>query len=120
MNGSQRRVPSRNQSLRAGFTLLELLVVVIMIAILASLIFPAINNARRVAFDTGVVSDIKNMDAAIAAFKLKYGVEPPSSFILYEVAGDQMMQTGWWTDDDITRNSRAFIRQIWPDFDFSY
>jgi general secretion pathway protein G len=94
---------------RSGFTLVEMMVVVVIIAILAGLILPAINSARRRANEARVVVEIKNLENAIAAFKAKYGAEPPSRFSLY------LTRAGWNGDPANT----AIVRQIWPQFDFS-
>src|SRR5258708_2278346 len=67
---------------RTGFTLVEMMVVVVIIAILAGLILPAIQAARIRANEARVVSEISGLASGIAAFKAKYGVEPPSQFVL--------------------------------------
>jgi len=106
----QRSVTAANTpSSRPGFTLIELMVVIIVIAILAAMMLPAINSVRSRALDAKVVTDIKNIEAAIAAFKAKYGVEPPSSFRLHE-------DGVWSMSDNLDKNSVAIMRQLWPTF----
>lgn len=56
-----------------------------------------------------MVNEINGLSQAIAAFKAKYGVEPPSKFSLY------LTQAGWNGDAVNT----AIVRQIWPQFDFT-
>ena len=94
---------------RGGFTLVEMMVVIVIIAILAGLLLPAINSARIRANEAKVTVEIKGLESAIAAFKAKYGVEPPSRFSLY------LTQAGWSNDPVNT----AIVRQIWPQFDFT-
>ena len=89
---------------RAAFTLIEMMVVIVIIAILAGLILPAISAARTRANEARVVVEIKGLESAIAAFKAKYGTEPPSQFRLY------LTQAGWNNDPAST----AIVRQIWP------
>lgn len=103
---------SRNQ--RGGFTLVEIIIVILIILILLGFLLPAISGGNRSARVATVVAEIKNLEKAIADFKLKYGVEPPSRFILHEDAA------GWADTGQLTRESRAFIRQVWPQFDFTY
>jgi general secretion pathway protein G len=94
---------------RRAFTLVEMMVVVVIIAVLAGLLLPALQSARVRANEARVVTEIKGLESAIAAFKAKYGVEPPSRFSLY------LTQAGW--QNDVV--STAIVRQIWPQFDFT-
>jgi len=103
----------QSSALRAAFSLIELVVVILIIAILASLILNGVMAARTTALNATVTADIKNVEKAISDFKLKFGVEPPSEIYLYETPA------GWSGATPEARRSRAFIRQIWPQFDFS-
>ena len=53
---------------RRGFTLIELLVVISIIAVLASLIAPAVQSARRAARKLECLNNIRNVGLAIANF----------------------------------------------------
>jgi len=97
------------KSPRSGFTLVEMMVVIVIIAILAGLLIPAIQRARITANEARVIVEIKGLESAISAFKAKYGVEPPSQFVLFTT------QAGWSSNPA----SMAIIRQIWPQFDFT-
>ncbi|MFM7163554.1 MAG: prepilin-type N-terminal cleavage/methylation domain-containing protein, partial [Planctomycetaceae bacterium] len=93
---------------RAGFMLVELIVVIVIIGILAALILPAISRVFGTARTAQVVTEIRGLETAIAAFKVKYGVEPPSQITLC------LTKLGW----DAYPDSRAVIQSIWPQFDF--
>ncbi len=93
--------------LRRGFTLVELMVVVVIIAILIGLVLPAISGVRTNGRIAEVRNDIANLEQAITQFKVSYGVEPPSQITLYAVP------TAW------DARSRGLIRQLWPKFDFA-
>jgi len=107
--GRSRR-PARPRRAPAAFTLLELLIAIAIIGILASLILTVAGAANIKARNAQVGVDISDLSKGIAAFKQKFGVEPPSRITLYEQA------SGWNGDP----RSMGIIRQIWPQFDFTY
>jgi prepilin-type N-terminal cleavage/methylation domain-containing protein len=102
--------PARARRAPAAFTLLELLIAIAIIGILASLILTVAGSANTKAKNAQVTVDIKDLEKGIAAFKQKFGVEPPSRVTLYETAAG-------WTGDP---RSMGIIRRIWPQFDFTY
>jgi general secretion pathway protein G len=101
---------SRGAAARFAFTLLELLIAISIIAVLAGLILTVASSASIKAHNAQVTADIQSLSAGIAAFKQRFGVEPPSSINLYE-------QPAGWSGD---ARSMGLIRQIWPQFDFTY
>lgn len=62
---------------RRAFTLIEMLTVVVIIGILASLITGAVIAARRAARIAIVAVELNQLDAALKAYKQKYGEYPP-------------------------------------------
>jgi type IV pilus assembly protein PilA len=56
----QRRLAARNENGEGGFTLIELMVVVMIIAILVGIAIPAFLGARKRAQDTASKSDLRN------------------------------------------------------------
>ncbi|MBC8113484.1 MAG: type II secretion system protein [Candidatus Saccharimonas sp.] len=109
------RSPNRSNR-RAAFTLIELMIVIVILSILAALILPAIGRVRNNVLIGKVKTEITALESAIATFKGKYGVDPPSRIVLYETPS-----AGWTsaTPSPDAVDSRAKIRQIWPQFDFS-
>ncbi len=61
---------------RSGFTLIEMLVVIAIIAILAGLLFPAINRALETAKRNQAAADVRSIAGAITMFYNEYGYFP--------------------------------------------
>ena len=64
-------------SSRSGFTLVELLVVIVIIALLAGLLLPAIFRALCNGKNTRVVAEIQSLTQACAAYDVDMGSYPP-------------------------------------------
>lgn len=106
-----------------GFTLVELMVVVVIIAILIGLVLPAITGVRTRAREAQVINDISQLEKAITAFKVDFGIDPPSRITFYALPANPMGTTPNWDNDPADPlgcvRSKAFIKQIWPKFDFT-
>jgi len=107
----KRRSPNTlaaSQQNRRAFTLIELMVAIVIIAILLGLLIPAIGAVRLSAQKASVRTEISNFEAAITAFNQDFGMDPPSGIILHEAGG------ATWNPRD-----KGIIRKMWPQFDFS-
>ena len=78
-----RRRPGEGRGPR-GFTLVELLAVILILAVLIALLLPALNGALRTAKNAAVGGEINQLAQALASFKAKYGDYPPSRIYLAE------------------------------------
>ena len=72
------RTAARRARLSRGFTLIELVIVIAIIALLIALLFPAINGVMSSARVAQVKTEMSGLEGAVASFKLEYGKEPPS------------------------------------------
>jgi prepilin-type N-terminal cleavage/methylation domain-containing protein len=86
-----------NRSIRQAFTLVEMLVVIVIIAILAGLLLPAINMARNAAIRTRIALEIQQFETGIEAYRMKYNDIPPD-----------------FSDRDLVRRH---IYTAWPNID---
>lgn len=63
--------PSRNNRDRAGFTLVEIMIVVAIIALLASIAVPGFMRARKRAQASRVLNDLRIIDSAIDQYAIE-------------------------------------------------
>src|ERR1700712_4071145 len=61
---------------QSGFTIVELLIVIVIIGILAGLVITTFAGMQNRAYDTSVQSDVKNMGSKIEAFYAIQGAYP--------------------------------------------
>jgi prepilin-type N-terminal cleavage/methylation domain-containing protein len=94
---------------RRGFTLIELIVVILIIMVLAALLLPAVMSGFRQAGLVQQVDDMGKLQAGLDAFKAKYGVYPPSRVRLRE-------NTPYNTNEGFDAHSLKVLKQIWPSF----
>ena len=67
---------------RSGFTLVELLTVIAIIALLAALILGLAGNAQKSAARNKAEAEIEQLSVFITDYQMKYGQVPPSSLAL--------------------------------------
>ena len=78
-----RRRPGEGRGPR-GFTMVELLAVILILAVLIALLLPALGGALKTARNAAVGAEIDQLAQALASFKTQYGDYPPSRIYLAE------------------------------------
>jgi general secretion pathway protein G len=73
------------RSSRRGFTLVEILIVVIILGILAAIVIPQFTNASSDARNSSVASTLQTMRGQIELFKIQHADTPPAATALATV-----------------------------------
>ncbi len=92
-----------------GFTLVELLVVITVIAILMGLLLAAFGPVRRTALNFAITTEINELDGAVEQFKTKFGFFPPCEF---DFDGDGTSNLATDPEDLVT--FKQYLRKIAP------
>jgi len=119
-----RRRPGEGRGPR-GFTLVELLAVILILSVLIALLLPAINGAVRTAKNAAVGAEINQLAQALASFKAKYGDYPPSRVWLSEdgnfgvSTSTAALATGDISTVQLAQRSLAIMRKFFPQVVFN-
>lgn len=99
-----------NRSLR-GFTLVEIMIVVIIIGLLAALAIPTIHNSQRAAKGATFINDVRTYGAAAEVFSLETGDYPDAAGAAVMPAGlEEYIPTTKWTATTPIGGSWNFLK----------
>ena len=81
---------------RKGFTLIEILIVVIILGILAAIVIPQFTNASKEAKQSSLVTMVQSLRSQIALFKLQHNDRLPGANPLVDGPGGVFDETVFW------------------------
>jgi general secretion pathway protein G len=84
----------RSRSRASGFTLVEILIVVIILGILAAIVIPQFTNASQDARESSVVSQLQTLRSQVELYKLQHAELYPTSDGTVEGTWDWTKLTG--------------------------
>ena len=81
---------------RKGFTLIEILIVVIILGILAAIVIPQFTNASKEAKQSSLVTMVQSLRSQIALFKLQHNDYLPGKAPVVGSGGGAFVEATFW------------------------
>ena len=94
---------------RSAFTLIELLIVIAIIGILMSLLFPAVNSAIDAAKKAQAKNDVTQIATAVIAYETEYGKLPSTNSSVGDVGEPWLSALGGSNTDGLNPRQIVFI-----------
>lgn len=100
-----------------GFTLVELMVVIVVLALLVALLTPAVMRAVKTANAAAAAADIRSLEQSLASFKNKYGAYPPSRIVVAEDGNYSSANLDSIPNNEgvlLSPRTLTYLRRFWP------
>src|SRR5881392_1027324 len=85
------RAMARNRTHKGGFTLVEILIVVIILGILAAIVIPQFTSASQDARKNSLTSQLQTLRSQLELYKLQHLDQLPTNLIASTPAWDQLV-----------------------------
>jgi len=85
-------------SRKTGFTLIEMLVVVTIIALLITLLLPSLQRARQQTRAVVCAAQIRQLGTGMSMYLHQYAVYPGHQWITYDEAGNEVARIRWFQE----------------------
>ncbi|WP_366922509.1 type II secretion system protein [Metallumcola ferriviriculae] len=101
----------------SGFTLIELMVVVVILGILAAVIIPQFSNSTDKARAARAKAELRSMQNAIEVYYLEYNASPAAADLVDEIGYDPTAKNDPWGNSyqDGTSDSLLYFYSQGPD-----
>jgi len=98
---------------QSGFTLVEILIVVIILGILAAIVIPQFTNASEDARQSSVTSQLQTLRSQVELFKLQHRERYPTTDLVVTSAWDWTKLTGKTDEDGVAGgNFGPYLQQV--------
>ncbi len=94
-----------------GFTLVEILIVVIILGILAAIVIPQFTNASNDARNNSVASTLQTARSQIELFKIQHGDTPPATAVMWSIMLTKSSTTEYSSAAPTGTNFGPYIQQ---------
>ena len=95
----------------SGFTLLEVIIVAAVIGVVASMVIPGFQNAKKAANESGCIGTMRSLMSATETYTLRYGSYPVQMQDLADVDIIEFGHTGQPANDALGRGRDQQFRQ---------